>query len=316
VLGLGLKQLQEALNRKADEIQREFGAMSDELEEIGKQILEARGEETKGLRARQMELREKQQEIADIVNMWRERSRAVLTQRGMSSLRKYLDELAALNEEGLRAAIERVRFILDAPPEELEKLAEGETRKDVSTPVGRLLERARTGYEMRTGDYAYRLRSAIEFANRPGAIQDEATLSELQASLEDPDPIVREIALLTTIQIHRFRAVRLADLEKAQQSVEHLVQTNHPSMVSVLVEILEKPRTGFFQTDEGPVEKDNRQARLLALRRLAELHTADAQTAIRARLFDRDPHVVNAASEALNQDPDVWKGASTGKPEA
>lgn len=316
MLGLGLRQLQDALNRKGDEIQREFVAISDELDEIGKQILQARGDETKELRARQQELRERQQGLAVVVNVWRERCRAVLTQRGSSSLRNYLDELSALNEEGLRAAIEHVRFILDAPEEELAKLAQGDAKKGASTPVGRLLERARTSYEMRTGDYAYRQRTAVEFANRPGMAQDDMALSELQAFLEDSDPIVRDIALLTTIQVHRFRAMRLADLEKAHHSVEYLVQVNHPSLVPVLAEILEKPRTGFYQTEEGTVEKDNHETRMLALSRLTEWHTADAQAALRARLFDRDSQIVNAASQALEQDPGVWKGASTVKPPA
>jgi hypothetical protein len=314
VLGLGLKQLQDALNRKADEIQREFVAMSDELDDIGKQILQARGEETKDLRARQLELRQRQQELADVVNVWRERSRAVLTQRGAMSLRAYLDELEALNEEGLKAAIQHVRFILDAPEEELAKLAQGDTKREATTPAGRLIERARTSYEMRTGDYAYRQRTAVEFANRPGMAQDDAALQELQTFLEDTDPIVREIALLTTFQIHRFRAMRLADLQKAHESVEYLAQASHPSLIPILIEVLEKPRTGFYQSDEGAVEKDNRESRLRALQRLAELHTADAQAAIRARLFDRDSRIVNAASEILNQDPGVWKGPSTAKP--
>jgi hypothetical protein len=52
VIGLGLRQLQDALNRKADRIQHEFVDLSEELEEVGRKLLEA--EEGERSRTRSM----------------------------------------------------------------------------------------------------------------------------------------------------------------------------------------------------------------------------------------------------------------------
>ena len=46
-IGIGLRQVQEALDRKANEVQQEFIRMSDELDELGHKIVEAEGEEKK-----------------------------------------------------------------------------------------------------------------------------------------------------------------------------------------------------------------------------------------------------------------------------
>ncbi len=57
MIGLGLRQLQDALNHKADVIQREFVAASDRLQALGKLMLEERGESREKLRKEQDELR-------------------------------------------------------------------------------------------------------------------------------------------------------------------------------------------------------------------------------------------------------------------
>jgi HEAT repeat protein len=312
VIGLGLRQLQEALHHKADEVQREFVEASEELDLIGRQILEARGEERGPLRERQLALRERQQQIAGTINEWRERARAVLQQRGSGSLRAFIQEMAGLGDERVRQAAEYALYLMDAPEEELERLSEGAQKKTAETPAGRLLQRARTEYDLRGADIAARQRAAVEFANRSGMAQDDAAIAEIEASLEDSDPLVRETAVLTFIQLHRFRALRVADLDMAHASVQRLAEMPHPAVVPVLVEIVEKPRTGYVSEASGPVEQENARSRLVALLRLVEWHTAEAQKAVLSRQFDRDSHIVAAAKRALELFPGEWRGPLKG----
>jgi hypothetical protein len=56
------------------------------------------------------------------------------------------------------------------------------------------------------------------------------------------------------------------------------------------------------------VDADNGRSRLVALLRLVEWHTADAQAALRGRKFDRDPAIVRAAAKALELFPGDWSG--------
>jgi HEAT repeat protein len=310
VIGLGLRQVQEALNRKADEIQREFVAASERLEEIGSKMLEGTEDERRPLRAEQTTLRERQQVLADEINLWRERGRRVLTQPGQASLRGYLNELLALEDPGVTTAVKHAFYLMDAPEEELERLS-ANPEGAVETPAGRLLKRAHTEYDMRGTDPAPRLRSAVEFANRPGMAQDDDAIQEIEAALQDADPLVREVAALTAIQLHKFRALRIADLDIAHRSAQRLAQIKYPAAIPVLVEILEKPRTGFVPGPAGPVEKDNGRSRMVALLRLVEWHTGEAQKALRARQFDRDPNIVKAAARALDLFPGEWTGPLT-----
>lgn len=310
MIGLGLRQVQEALNRKADEIQREFVAASERLEEIGRMILEATEDERRPLRAEQTALRERQQVLAEEINVWRERGRQVLTRPGQVSLRAHLNELLALEDPVVTPAVKHALYLLDAPEEELERLSAGAERS-VETPAGRLLKRARTEYEMRGTDPGPRLRSAVEFANRAGMAQDDDALQEIEAALQDADPLVRETAALTAIQIHKFRALRTADLEIAHKSTQRLAQIKYPAAIPVLVEILERPRTGFVNGTKGPEERDNGRSRMVALLRLVEWHTGEAQKALRARQFDRDPNIVKAAARALDLFPGEWTGPLT-----
>ena len=122
MLGLGLRQVQEALNKKADEIQHEFVAISDELEVVSRKLLEVRNEDRPPLRAEQEALRAKQVELADEVNLWRERARAVTQQRGETGLRKYLAELKDLGDPVVTFAADQAIESLDAPEEALARM--------------------------------------------------------------------------------------------------------------------------------------------------------------------------------------------------
>jgi len=55
-------------------------------------------------------------------------------------------------------------------------------------------------------------------------------------------------------------------------------------------------------------EGDNAKSRMVALLRLVEWHTPDAQVAIQAVRFDRDSHLVKVAVKALEVFPGDWKG--------
>ncbi len=308
MIGLGLRQVQDALNRKADDIQRDFVATSERLEEIGRLILEANEDDRRSLRAEQSSLRERQQALADEINQWRERGRRVLTQPGQKALRVYLNDLLALEDPRITPAAKHALYLLDAPEDELARLAESPERTSAVTPAGRLLTRARTEYDLRSTDPAIRLRTAVEFANRAGMAQDDDAIAEIETALTDADPLVRETAALTAIQLHRFRAVRVADLEVAHRSTQRLAQINNPAAIPVLIEILEKPRSGFTTGADGPEEQDNSRSRMVALLRLVEWHTGDAQKALRARQFDRDANIVRAAARALDLFPGEWTG--------
>jgi hypothetical protein len=308
VFAIGLRQLQQALDQKANLIQQEFILASEQLEEVGRKLLEAVPEDHDRLREQQRSLRARQQGLADEVNTWRERARGVRSQAGAHSLRTYLNELLELDDPLLTPAIQHSLYLLDAPEEELAKLAGQESPSAITTPAGRLIQRSRTEFDLRGADAGARQRSAIEFANRPGLAQQDAVIAEIEAAIEDPDPIVRETALLTMIQLHRFRSMRSADLDQAHASVQKLASLNHVTAIPSLIEILEKPRTGFVQSEEGSQEADNNRSRMVALLRLIEWHTLEAKMAVHKLQFDRDPNLVKTARRALELFPDEWGG--------
>jgi hypothetical protein len=308
VIGIGLRQLQAALNSKADALQHQFVDLSEELEEVGRQLLEARDETRKKLREDQIELRRRQQELADEINQWRDRARKVTQQRGQQSLRAYLEELATLDDGPILAAVKHAQFLLDASEEELAALVAREQASQVTTAAGRHLQRARSSFDMRQGDSGERRRAAIEFSNRPGMAQDDAVLEEIEAAMEDADPIVRELATYTAAQLHRFRAQRLANLDEAHHSVQWLARLNDRYAIPMLVEIVEHLRTGFSNEGGESHETDNARSRMVALLRLVEWHTAEARQAVLALKFDRDPHIVKAAARSLELFPGEWTG--------
>jgi hypothetical protein len=307
VIGLGLRAVQDALNRKADDVQHEFVALSERLDQISKHIMEVRGEDRQQLRAEQDSLRAKQAVLAEEINTWRERARKVLQQRGETGLRTYLEELKALGDTMVTFAADHALYAMDNPEEARAALEAGQASGPL-TPAGRLLQRARAEYDLRGAELGPRQAAASEFANRPGMGQDDHPLEEFSAAMTDPDPMVREVATLAVVQLLRFRAIRLADLDKAHEAVQRIVQIAHASAVPVLIEVMTSPRTGFVQVEDGPQEATNERSRMAALLRLVEWHTGEAQSALRGMRFDRDAHLVKAAEKALSVFPGDWKG--------
>jgi len=313
VIGLGLRQVQKALDSKADAVQREFIAAGDELDELGRQLLEATSTQVEPLRDKQRILRDRQRDLAVEVNEWRDRARGVRSQPGQHTLREFLKDLLKLDDPLLTPSIKHAIYLLDAPEEELEKLMQQEQPTAVATPAGRLIQRARTDFDMRGSDAGARQRAAVEFANRPGIAQQDDTVEEVEAALDDPDAMVKETALLTVIQLHKFRCMRVADLDMAHDSVQKLASLNHLAAVPVLVEVLENPRTGFTKAEDGSmIEADNHRARMIALLRLIEWHTPPAKLAVHKVQFDQNPDIVKAARRALELFPDEWSGPLRG----
>lgn len=305
-----LRQLQEALNQKAEAIQRDFVAASERLHELGRRLIEARGLDEEPILAEQAALRAAQQVLAADVNEWRDRARAVMRQPDEAALKQFLTELLERDDAAVRAAVEAVQLAM-ANPQEAQAVRARLRATGSLTPASRLLERARTAFDLRGVDSAPRQRAAVEFANRPGLAQDDDALAEIEQALAERDPLVAEVALLTAIQMHRFRAMRLGDLDAAHASVRRLARLKHPAVVPVLIEILSTPRTGFSAGPGGMVESSNLQSRLVALGSLVEWRTAQAQTAIRARQHDRDPRMMAAASRALELFPGDWPAKPT-----
>ena len=303
MLGLGLRQLQEAINRKADAVQREFILVSERLKAIGLQLVETHEADRDRLLAEQEQLRERQLAIAEEVNHWRSRAREVVLKGEEDELRGFLQDLAAAGDETVRAAVDRTLQALDNPEAD-QAGAELRGAFQPATGAARLIERARTEYDLRGPDPGARQRAAVEFAHRPGMAQDEQAAAQIEAALEDLDPIVREVALLTLVQLHRFRALNLADLEAAHESVRQLARLNHPAVIQPLIEIVSHPRSGYVQGQED--RNDN--SRMLALTRLIEWHTAAARAAVQARQFDSDSRIVRVAARALELFPGEWNG--------
>jgi hypothetical protein len=300
-----LRQLQQALNRKADAVQRDFSALGAELYALGRQLVDTRSGDTEALLAEQAALREKQLALADEINVWRDRSRAVLRQPDEAALQAYLAELQTAGDADVSAAAEAMRQAL-AHPEEAQAALERQAAARPANPAGRLLERARTEFGLRDADSTARQREAVEFANRPGQAQNDEALAELEAALADPDAAVSDVSALTLIQAHRFRALRLSELDAAHASVRRLARLKHRAVIPVLIEILETPRTGFVPGEAGMLEGNNRRSRLVALATLVEWRTPAAQIAIRARQHDRDPQMAEAADRALALFPGNW----------
>jgi hypothetical protein len=304
--------VRDALERKASAVQQEFIQLSGKLDELAREIPDADEDGKKVIREQQQTLRVEQQQIAEDVNLWRKRAREVTQQSGTTSLRSYLKDLLELNEELVTPAVQNTLTLLDTPPEE-RGFTDAQPILTQQTPVGRLLERARTEYDLRASDPGIRMREAIAFANRAGMAQDEDILTEIEAAMDDPDPLVRELVIFTTIQLLRFRALRLADLEQAHTAVQELAQIQHPAIVPVLIEILEQPRVGYIQEDGESKQADTSRSRMVALLKLVEWHTPEAQLALQKLKYDRDPHIVKTAQRALELFPQRWDGAVPSK---
>ena len=295
-----LRQLQDTLNRKADSIQHEFTAIGERLHQVSRRVAETHDpEERSTLLTEQETLHKKRAELAEAINVWRDRARETLRLPGETELRLYLKDMMATGDDAVRAAAEWVLHLLDATDEELAQLAAKQVQVKSSTPAGRMVERARTEFDLRGKDIGPRHTAAVEFANRPGMAQNDAALAELEAALGDADPIVNEVVTLTLIQLHRFRAVRLADLDIGLASTKRLVQFTHPAAIPALIEIAQTHRTGFARSDNVVIETSNRPLREAAIQRLAAWNTQQAVAAIRARQQDRDAYIVETANRAL-----------------
>ncbi len=308
VFALGLSDLQKAIDGKANEIQREFILLSREIRDINRNLLDLLGEELAQMREEQAVLRERQAELAVEVNQWRERARDVIRQRSEETLKAYLNELLPLSDGALKMVIEKTLRMIEAPEEELERLALEEKIQGDRTPVNRLIERARTSYDLRGSESRARQRAAVEFSNRAGMVMDDDVISELDVAVNDSDSLVSELASLTLIQLHKFRGVRFAELDSAHESVKQLAKINHLAVVPALIEVLENPRTGFVTRDSQVEETGNTHSRMVVLLKLVKWHTSDAQMAIRMRRFDLDGQIVSAAKRALELFPGDWTG--------
>jgi hypothetical protein len=313
VIGLGLRQVEKALDSKADAVQREFIATGDELDELGRKLLEASPEQRVKIQEKQRVLRERQRDLADEVNEWRDKARGVRSQPGQYTLKEFLAELKQLDDPLLNPSIDHAIYLLDAPEEELEALLQEAETTIVTTQAGRLIQRARTDFDMRRSDVGARQRAAVEFANRQGVAQQDELVKEIEAAIDDPDPMVKETAVLTAIQLHKFRCMRVADLDMAHASVQKLASLNHLAAIPVLVEVLENPRTGFTQAEDGSMnEADNHRSRMVALLRLIEWHTPEAKLAVHKVQFDQNPDISKAAKRALELFPEDWSGPLRG----
>ncbi len=305
--------MQQVLDSKADSIQREFIAAGDELDEVARQLLDVEPDQREPLREKQRILRDRQRDLAGEVNEWRDRARGVRSQPGQHTLREFLNDLLKLDDPLLTPSVKHALYLLDAPEEELEAMMQQEETTVVTTQAGRLIQRARTDFDLRRSDVGARQRAAVEFANRPGVAQQDDLVEEIEAAIDDPDPMVQEIAVLTMIHLHKFRCMRVADLDMSYASVQKLASLNNLATVPVLIEVLENPRTGFVQGDDGAMEEaGNNRSRMVALLRLIEWHTPDAKLAVYKIRFDQDPDIVKTADRALELFPEDWSGPLRG----
>lgn len=313
MFSLGINDVQKALSGKANEIQREFVQVCERLDDTGRMLLELRGEEKSKLQIEQKALRIRQQELADEVNLWRDRAKAVRQQRSLESLKTFLTDLLPEVEPHIRSVLERSIYLIDAPEEELAEFMQDESSSIAISPAGRLIERARVSYDLRGSDVGERQRAAVEFANRPGMALDDTALAEIEQAIDDVDPLVREVAILTTIQLHRYRALRSADPSIVHTSVKRLTDINHPAVIPSLIEIVEKPQTTLTEEGGSVEEGEHARSRMIALLRLVEWHTSEAQNAVQMRRFDQNKQIARAAVRALELFPGAWTGPLKGK---
>lgn len=305
---IGIREIQKALSKNGDDLQREFVALSEKLAEVGRKLLEVRGVEAETLRNEQAALREKQQAFAEEVNQWRDRAKAVVQQRSSEELKVFLTGLLPEVDPPLRSMINRILQLMDTPEEELAKMEVDQIQPAALTAAGKLMDRARSSYDLRSSDSSERQRAAVEFANRPGMALNDEVVSEIEDAFSDSDPLVREVAFLTAIQLHRFRALRVAELSIAHESVKRLAALQNAAVIPALIEIAQKPRSGFIPGEGAMTEASNARSRMVALLRLVEWHTPEAQAAVRKLCFDQDKHISDAAKRALELFPDPWVG--------
>jgi hypothetical protein len=305
---LEFRDLKMVLDRKVTTVQRQFTAVADRLAVLRRQWVEEEETERPRILKEQEELKTKQSMLADQVNIWRDRVRVIENPTSEKATQAALDEFLTCGDPEVIEAVTKAKQLLAMDPAEKAALFNQAAAATANTPVGRLVQRAQTSYDLRNGGPTFRQEAAVEFANRSGMSQDDAVLAELETAVGNSDPIVSELALRTLIQILRFRAVRVAELDTAQAAVQKLVKIPSSLVVPVLIEILKNPRQGYVMVDGNLQEGTNGTARLQALIALVEFRTKDAQDAIRMRRYDRDPNIANAAERALQAFPGEWSG--------
>jgi hypothetical protein len=305
---LELRELAIVLDRKVTALQREFTSIADQLATLRRKWVEEEENERPRILKEQEALKDKQMLLADQVNVWRDRIRAIENPSGEKAILIALEELLGCGDVEVVEAVIRAKKILAMDPEEKAALFNKAAAATANTPVGRLVQRAQTSYDLRSGGPRVRQETAVEFSNRSGVSQDESIIVDLEAALEDSDPVVSDVAIRTLVQILRFRAVRAAELDTGQAAVQKLVKIQNPVVIPVLIEILKNPRQGYILVDGNLQEGSNGPARLLALIALVEFHTKEAQDTIRMRRYDKDPNIANAAERALEAFPGEWSG--------
>jgi hypothetical protein len=305
---LELRDLAQVLDLKVSSVQKEFTSVADRLAVLRRKWSEVEEPERPDIIKEQESLKEKQLLLAEQVNIWRDRLRSIETPMGEAAIKVSMEELLGCGDPQVVAAVENAKRLMAMDPEEKAALFSKAAAASANTPVGRLMERARSSYDLRTGGPGVRQEVAVEFANRSGISQDDAVVADLEEASQNPDEILADVAARTLIQILRFRAVRAAELDTVFQAVQKLVKIKNPLVVPVLVETLRTPRQGYIYVDGNLQEGSNESSRMLALIALVEWRTREAQDAIRARTNDRDPEIRNAAEKALQAFPGEWTG--------
>jgi hypothetical protein len=305
---LELRDLALVLNRKVTGVQREFTAVQDRLAVLRRKWSEEEETERPRIVKEQEELKVKQLVLAEQVNVWRDRVRALENPSGEKATLAALEEMLSSGDPEVAAAVTRAKELMAMDPSEKEALFNKAAAATANTPVGRLVQRAMTSYDLRNGGPAFRQEAAVEFANRTGMAQDESVLAELEVAVQNTDPVVSDLAMRTLVQILRYRVMRSAELDTAQAAVQKLVKVQSSIIVPILIEILKNPRQGYLMVDGNLQEGSNGPARLMALIALVEFRTKDAQDVIRMRRYDKDPNIANAAERALQAFPGEWSG--------
>jgi hypothetical protein len=305
---LELRELAIVLDRKVTAIQREFTSIADHLGVLRRKWVEEEETERPRILKEQEALKDKQMVLAEQINVWRDRLRMIENPSGEKTMLNTLEELLGCGDVEVVDAVNRAKKILAMSPEEKSALFNKAAAATANTPVGRLVQRAQTSYDLRGGGPSVRQETAVEFSNRSGMAQDDAVLTELEAAMEDPDLVVSDLAIRTLIQILRFRAVRAAELDTGQLAVQRLVKIQNPIVIPVLIEILKNPRQGYILVNGNLQEGSNDSARLLALIALVEFRTKEVQDVLRMRRYDKDPNIANAAERALQAFPGDWSG--------
>jgi hypothetical protein len=307
VVILELRDLQEALTQKVQTTQREFTVIQERLSVLRRSWTEAEEDERPQVLAEQERLKEKQLTLAETVNLWRDYLREIETPRGEAALDQTLTNLSQCGVLEIEELVKSTRALMAMDPEERAGMFQQQVTTAANTPAGRMLERARTSYDLRNGGPAALQQAAVEFANRSNQAVDDAALAELESGMKHRDPIVVDLAARTIVQMLRFRALRSAEADVVRQAVLRLVAMNHPHVVPALIEVLSNPRTVYRESAGGTHEESNSPERLHALVALVERwRSGEVQKVIRSRALENDPQISNAATRALAAFPGEW----------